>query len=349
MHAALLQILCLSAAAQPGPPVTRVYLAELSEAPGLEQGLRLELREDAEFVRSATRAQVLVEVKDQGRQLAVRDAQARPLVDRRVAQPGPAATRVFVALVAQAVRSYEPSAVLTRTATTTAPLATTSSRTSSAAVTIDPGASATPIAELPNTPDALPASADLVQSATVASVPWSFAVELSTQAWTRPWAPRLGGTMRSGLQLGVWAMSFNLGVHGGPDLKTEHIEARLGALSLDIGGHRDVLGLGFARVSADLRAGLSLIWGRSQAAQPPYADSPLPSSMRLWQPYVQPGLTVHHALSDRWTVYLGLSLRIALADHSLRLPSTFTDQPQTPIHTGWIRPGLAVGLRAQVF
>ena len=349
MHVALLQIICISAAAQAATAPTRVHLSKLSQAPGLEAGLRLELRDDAEFVGSATRAEVLVEVTDRGQLLTVRDAQARPLVDRRVEQPGPAATRVFITLVAQAVRSYERGAIRTRTTTTTAPLAKTPSRTSSTAASIDPGISATPIAELPNAPEKGPASADLVRSSTAASVPWSFAAELSTQAWTRPWAPRLGGTVRSGLHLGAWALSFNLGVHSGPDLKTEDIEARLRALSLDMGGHRDVAQLGFAWISADLRAGLSLIWGRSQAAEPPYADSPLPSSIRLWQPYVQPGLTVQHSLSDQWTIYLGLSVRVALADHSLRLPSTFTDQPQTPIHTGWIRPGLALGLRAQVF
>lgn len=93
----------LLAALGASPPTTPLWV-EGAPAP-MQAALTTELEGEARLVATATAAEVRARLRA-GRHLEVRGPRGRLLVERSVARAGPGADRVFVALIAQAVRAH---------------------------------------------------------------------------------------------------------------------------------------------------------------------------------------------------------------------------------------------------
>lgn len=357
----------LLAAASPSP--TLVHVLESGAGRPVTRGLTLELAREATFVETATRAAVRVRVSADGRALTVQDAEGQPLVSRQVRAPGPAATRIFVALSAQAVRRH-------RAAAAESPAPRDPPPAPSEPVAPDPIAADPPPAEAeppasearrappeadppeaeapppappptslaPGSPAPPPTAEDapLPQSRT-STAAWRLEALAAGRLWTDPVTPRWGLDVAVARALGP--VHVGVRAHGayGPALESEELSGQLAAvhalaeLSVDLGGRS--LGL-----TAGLGAGLGLLVGSARARTPTFADPGTRRALRLWEPVLWPRLAFTTSLTEDLSLVAAVGLKVALQVHTVNLPGTFAST-EDPLVTPRLQPGLSFGLR----
>lgn len=348
MHPALVQIALLGLSLPSAAAQTPVHLPAEPATEALMRGLELELDGEAEWVKTASAAEVRIQLQEEGRRLIVEDAEAHLLVDRRVRSTGPATTRIFVALVAQAVRHHRRPRV---GAPPLPPVRTSSTGTVSPSRPAPPWAeAATRIAPPITVPDPRPAIR-VADTATTSPEAFGLALHLEPQlrSWLTPAAPRAGLGIGVQATWGAWGLGLQLSGEAGAALVTEQVQAQLYGLGLGLELTRRLYAFGPAELRGVLGAGLALLLGSSQAAQPPFADPGLPSNLSLLDPFIAPGLAVGWPLSSRLDLSVLAGARIALVSHLIRLPSGFGVQTVAPIRSGPVRPWLGLRLGWRLF
>jgi hypothetical protein len=328
----LLVILAGPAAADAQP---RVHVGSGDRARPFAQALGEELQAEATLVRTLTQADVRILLLDEGRHLVVRDNAGRLLVQRSLDRAGPPSNRVFVALAAQAIRTYTSSPPQTRTATTTLPRIA------------KPEVSA-----LGRTPPKVPrgrAPSPVPSSQPEQSMQLVIGGEVQGGTWTDLTTRQVGFGLSGALVGQRWMLAARLAGHGGAVLSTGELQANLTAAQLLVEGGATLFRGGPMQVQAYLGAGLGLFWGTARAVKPAFASPGSSVDLRLLEPMLAPGVSLRLSVSDRVGLYLRMSAKIALATHRIGLPSAGPFSDAAPVQTARIQPWAAVGVDWQLF
>ena len=306
------------------------------------KGLMLELGPEVVFVEQISNAAVRVIVAADGRSLVVSDAAGQPLVSREVRTPGPAATRVFVAIAAQTVRRYRaaragPSPSPPPVVPPAPPVVTAS--TAHALRPSTPSPPSVSVASLPpaRTATAAPSSPPTLRR-------WRFETSLDARLWPDPATARVGVSLAVARRLGRVHIGARARAAYGPAVTTAQLQGRFAAVH------------GLAEVSLDLRAasgeldvslgaGLGVLAGSVAARAPTFADPGTPRSVQLLEPVLWPRLAFATALGDDVSVFAEASLKVALSTHDIELPQEFAATTEAPLRTSRLQPGLSFGVR----